>query len=596
LRTTYEKTRYAHVFPKQICRRYARSILHDDSRKSDFRIRQDKAAQIFIRNLWFVHQFLPRPRDVVRFFSTTESTDRIKMFAQRFEELKALAGTYDSWLKAASRISGKMAKFDSTKTDLLQVLQETSESTEMAESPQVPSGPAAVADLIREVERRASYQAGNPIDACEKALYFLELGRPDIAETIASEVLAENPENPVALYTNAVLLLDASGRHQKQAFVHDTMHPHELEPIEAEEFYHADHYGEESLRAWEKSSRAFLLLLKARLSWPEQFSIKCYDLSPSMWEHKANKWLFLQAAARIEHGGTLTLPAKHDKKWASKALGKIVAEIWKKGVRWMLRPAGADFLQCFIIVAAQVRTDVANDCLNKLDTAIDHYESDEAELFWRDLGAMLPIPQEPTLAETLINAATSPAFCRAVFASKSNADAAALWRRITQAGLKAEGDRRAVMQALAARATVLNIGRGEGLPEAIRLCQEMAARSDWPDTELGRKLQSCWRYSVVLLLFEQSQEVFERKDKSTASRIASAALKRALGWIESLAAEAPLLRFVESDEDNDVEIIGDFLRRQPNKFPELITYGRRLAGEEGQQFLLPLCDELELKY
>lgn len=636
LRTTYEKKQYSHVFPKSICRREPRTILHEDSRKADFKIRDTESARIFVRNLWFAHQFLPRPRDVVQFFTTTKSEDRAKMFGQRFEELKALAGTYDGWLKAAGRISSRAAKFNPLKTDLLATSQDTSGLAEATTQSLASPGSAAVADLIREVEQRSSYQSGSPDDACEKALYFLALGRPDIGEAIAKEVLAENPEHAVALYTNAVLLLDASDCHQKQSFIHDIMHPHDLIPVEAEEQWHADRHADESLRAWEKATRAFLLILKARRNWPERFAIKCYDLSPSMWQHRVDEWLFTQAASRIgANPSTLNLPSSADAESALKALPKIVAEIWSRGGKSIFWPTGAEFLRHFIIVAARVHSDVALDCLNKLEAALDHQKPEESELVWRDVGVVLPVSQEPTLAETLIPAVTSSRFCRAVFAVKPTADAAGLLRQITQFGLSNGRDRRIAVRSLSLRKVILNLVRGGGFAEAVELCREMAERNDWPTTTgTGRKLQTCWRYAVVRVLFESSRAAFEANDIQAATEHAVLALQQANDSFGTIVGEKPLLKFIESDEDGDTEIVGDFLFRQPNiitntqladffplgmpwsRFqprhkacwddfvnwsegecskdtPVLIAYSRWLARQHGgSEILLPKCEAL----
>src|SRR5205823_12750303 len=112
-----------------------------------------------------------------------------------------------------------------------------------------------------------------------------------------------------------------------------------------------------------------------------------------------------------------------------------------------------------------------------------------------------PVSQEPTLAETLLPAVANSCFCRAVFKVKSEGDAAAMLRRIIQLGLSDERDRRTAMRSLTMRAVVLNIAQGGDLAQAVSLCREMAEHHDWPPTETGEKLQRCWRYSIVRLLF-----------------------------------------------------------------------------------------------
>src|SRR6185437_1264366 len=289
------------IFPKLVLRVIEKPRSHPGERERlhDFIFSVNAGAIRFVRNLWFAHQFFSKPIEVERFLTTTNTGERQKMFELRFEELKALGNTYALWLRAAGGISKSLENFNSTRTDLLAISNNPADSAEgSGPSPTHPGSPA-VADLIREVERRASYQAGDPDDACEKALYFLALGRPDIGQIIAREVLAENPDNAVALYANAILHIDANDRHQKQALIHDIMHPHDLQPLEAEEFYHADRHVAESLQAWENELRAFLLMLRARQNWPKQFSIKCFELSPSMWQHRVEEWILWQAAARL---------------------------------------------------------------------------------------------------------------------------------------------------------------------------------------------------------------------------------------------------------------------------------------------------------
>src|SRR6266498_286231 len=234
-RTTYVKNEYRKVFPSSIIHIKPRVIGAKGSRKRDFFFSINRESICFVRNLWFAFRFYSTLSEVEGFLTTTKAEDRRRMFERRFEELKALSNTYTGWLKAAGGIWRKLKNFKSTKTDLLAVSEGTADSPQTTLTSPTPQGSAAVADMIREVEQRASYQAGNPDDACEWALYFLALGRPDIGENRAREVLAENPDHAVALYTNAVFLLDASERHQRQALIHDVMHPHDLIPVEAEE-------------------------------------------------------------------------------------------------------------------------------------------------------------------------------------------------------------------------------------------------------------------------------------------------------------------------------------------------------------------------
>jgi hypothetical protein len=565
LRTTYEKDEYRGVFPPSMIYVERRIVGPVRSRERDFRYSINRESICFIRNLWFLHQFLPRPGDVVRFLTTMKPDERRKKFELRFKELEALAGTYAKWSKAAGGISQKLENFKPTKTDLLAASECVAGTPETTISSPTPSGSAAVADMIREVEQRASYQAGNPDDACEKALYFLALGRPDIGEIIAREVLAENPDHAVALFANALFLLNASERHERQAFIHDTMHPHDLEAIESEEFYHVDRHAEETLQAWEKESQAFLLMLKARQNWPKRFSIKCYELSPDMWQHKVEEWILRQAVVRLtEESSRLSLPKSEDAEVALKMLRWVIADIQKARGGAFFRPFWSGGLGRFIIVAAHVHVDVARACLKELEAALEHSKPRESDLIWRDFDMELPISQEPTFAETLIPAVKNARFCQAVFSMRTTTEASTLLRRITQTGLSEEHDRRTAMRSLTMRGVVLNFAHRKCFAQAIELCREMAERRDWPATETGRKLRACWRYGSVALLFEFSRAAFEANKIPTAAKQVGLALRLATDSLAAIEGEKPLLKFIERDEDGMLEIIGDFLRGQPN--------------------------------
>jgi hypothetical protein len=642
LRTTYLKDEYKKVFRPWMLRIERRPVGVIDSRKRDFRFTVNQDSICFVRNLWFAHQFFSKPSEVVRFLKTANTTkERRKMVEERFDELESQAQTYGHWSQSAPQISKRLETFDPTKTDLLTVSESAASNAQSKETSISISGSPAVADFIREVEQSDSYRAGNPDAACEKALYFLALSRPDIAQRIADEVLAENPDHAVALYANAVLLIEAGERHRQQAFIHDIMHPHDLPPLEAEEFHHVERHVEESLQAQQKESQAFLLILKARRHWPKQFAIKCYDLSPSVWQHKVEEWLFRQAAARVgEDPKGLCLPSSAETGRALKLLKEVVLDIWAKGCKWMLNPLSSVFLRHFIIVAAHVDVKVARDCLEKLEAALEEPKlvENELELLWRDAGMVLPISPEPTLAETLIPAVRDSLFCSAIFVTRRpTGKASALLHRIAKAGMTDECDRRTAMRSLAAREVVLNIAHGGDFTHAVEFCREMTARRDWPSTATatGEKLQACWQYAVIVLLFESSRAAFEANDTQAAAEQAALALQHATESLESIAGEKPLVKFIESDEYDDREIVGDFLYRQPNVItdigpsqffrarghgkwmswpghnacwdvfakwsegdclpgtPLLLAYGYWLAQRHGQgDLLLPKCDAL----
>jgi hypothetical protein len=564
-RTTYVKAEYQAVFPPPIvhlepCPPGARG-----ARKQNFIFSINKESVCFVRNLWFAFRFFSKLSEVQRFLTPGKSEHRRKMFGQRLEELKALTDTYAGWAKEGDRISQRLEDFNASKTDLLAVSKEQAGSTKIPVRPQVTLGSASAADFIRKVEQRASYQTGNPEDSCEKALYFLALGRPEIGEVIAAEVLHEHPANAVALYTNAVFLLSASERHQKQAVNHDVMHPHDLEPIEAEEFYHAHRHAEESIQARRKEADAFLLMLKASRNWPERFSIKCYDLSPSMWRHKVDQWIYAQAATRIANDPTgLGLIDQRATKIALKGLAELLAETWKNYGRSMVKAPSVPFYPNFITVAARVNPTIARDCLGNLENALRSEKHSEIERRWRESGIVFPIAQEPTLPEKLFLATVGTNFVRAVFSVSSEDAAAGLLRQIAQIGLNNGADRKAIMRSLAARSVILNIGRGDGLVQAAEMCRDLGSRPDWPPGETGDKLKACWRYGAVLFHFEASRMAFESGRLPEAAKSAGTAIELSGDWFSTISGELPLVKYLDSDENGETETVGDFFSRRPN--------------------------------
>src|SRR5260370_3265447 len=247
-------------------------------------------------------------------------------------------------------------------------------------------------------------------------------------------------------------------------------------------------------------------MLKARQNWPDRFVVKCYELSTVMWQHKVEEGILRQAACRLtDDRSRLSLHNSEDAEAAVKMLRWVIADIRKAQGRSLFRPLWSDELSCFVIVAAHVHQDVARACLKELEAALEHPEPQESDNIWRDFCMKLPISQEPTLAETLIPAVKNSRFYEAVFATMPTVEAATLRRRITQTGWSEEQDRRTAMRNLTMRAVVLNFAQRGCWTQAIELCREMEKRSDWPATETGEKLQACWRYGSVVLLFESSR-------------------------------------------------------------------------------------------
>jgi hypothetical protein len=168
--------------------------------------------------------------------------------------------------------------------------------------------------------------------------------------------------------------------------------------VESEEFAHVERRAEESRQAREKQSQAFLLMLKARRSWPERFAIKCYELSPAMWQHKIEAWILRQAAIRLVGDSKgLGFMNSRDSGTSLKILRGIVADIWKIQGRSFFRSTWFGGLGHFIIVTAHVHEDVATSCLKNLEEALGRSKAIEPDLIWREFDMELPIPHEPTL-------------------------------------------------------------------------------------------------------------------------------------------------------------------------------------------------------
>jgi hypothetical protein len=637
LRTTYLKPQYSRVFPKAIFRKENRPWLHEESRKVDYELLDNRFGRCFIRNLWFAHQFLPRPRDVVKFLTATEPEQHSKMFEQRFTQLNALAAIYQGWLKKEADISQKVARFEPTKIDLLTIVNTSPSSTPMKTIATILPGSAAVADLIRGVEQRASYKAGNSKDSCEKALYFLALGRPDIAQAIVNEVLAENPDDAVALYANAVLHLNASRRNQRQALIHDVMHPHGLEPLEAEEFYHADRYAEESMESWKHESQAFLLMLKALQNWPAKFSIKCYDLAPDMWKSRVVDWIILQAASRLNlRGDQLSLPEPQDTKLALNALRQLIPVIMKDRGRDLFQPDSVVFLTRFITVASCLEPELACNCLRQLIEAVAKPRQEKVKRASETNWPYLMVSPEPTLAEKLLSSIKSPAFCRVVFNLLSKQEAGSLLWHIAEIGLSDKQQRLFADESIDAREVVLNLLDGDGYDEAADICRGMIEKARRSRTELGKQLESCWNYSLLLIFFRSAKAALDANNLAEAAESAAYSLEHAFNSFATIAENKPLVKFIESDEDGDFEVMGDFLTRRPSiladakpmdfdaptdrwsrfqgglkghwgdfdkwaaknsgqETPLLIAFGHWLVIRHGQDRLLPLCDNLAMK-
>jgi len=558
--------KYWEVFPQPVLRVKEKPKIHEEeherSREFIFSLKDD--AVRFVRNLWFAHEFFKEPLKVLKFMGALKAGEASRLFRERLEELEARAQTYGRWSANAERIVELLGKFNPTKVDLLRASQ-SPVAVEQPDQPLAASvGSPAVADLIQEVEERASFRGGNPDDACEKALYFLALGRPEIADRIAREVLEANPDHPIALYANAVVLLDASERHQKRAFMHDVMHLHDLPPLEAEEHYHADRHEQESLASWEKAARAFVLILKAYENWPNRFGIKRYEFEPVMWQHRIEGWILRRGAARVTEDPTgLGLMKEQEAAAARAALTRVVSKLWKEQRRSIYDAFRPDRLRDFLVLASHLNVALARECLRGLDGVLSAKAVEGRESHWEQY-IWLPVGPEASLAEGLCGALGDAEFCRSVFRCLGAAEGMKFLRGIEQLGNARRLDRLDAAHSIALRHQVSCHARPESWREGLEMCRSMAEDYAWPESELGKKLRSCWRYGLVLFLFEGSRLVFKENEPREAAELMVRALERVDAWFVEITGEQPMLRFWECDENADWEIVGDFLLRQPN--------------------------------
>lgn len=578
LRTTYlkegppdksEKPRlpYWSVFPESILSVVTKQRRHPDERERvrDFRFAISASAQLFVRNLWFAHRFFSKPREVLDFFGAKKAGERGEMFHRRLEQLRAMAGFYRSWTTAAQASASLIDSFDALKTDLSAAL--GGDPSVAREEIQTAASPVAssVADLIRQVEQRASYQADNPDDACEKALYFLALDRHDVAEIIAKEVLAKNPDHGLALYTQAVLNLAAMERHQGQQLLHDVLHHHAVPPVDAEEQWHSDRHAEEAHHVWSHRNQAFLLGLKAWSKWPTKTSIQLGELAPAMWRARLQRWLLLEAAQRMELGHpSLGLDPVIGIDDPLAILGNLADDIWNQDGQRLFRNPEAGLLHDFLLVSARLRPALAAKFLDGVTDALATPRREESPTPWHDILILLPLPPSPSLAEALASLLARPAFFGAALTTRKPKDtSASLLIEIARMDSATRRDRECFRETMARRDLVLNLMRVGSLEEAAHVCRSMAHRADWPPTELGRRLHACWHHATVRSSLEASIAAFAANDIDAAIRCSIEALRHAAANPESLS-KMSALTFLESDEEGEYEVVGDLLFRQPN--------------------------------
>ncbi|HWQ91087.1 MAG TPA: hypothetical protein VN673_05410 [Clostridia bacterium] len=565
LRQTYQKREYLAVWPKWMVRVERRTILTEDSRKRDFTFLDNKNTRCFVRNLWFLHQFFTRRKDVLRFINSAKPEERVRLFADRAKELGSLSAVYNHWSASAKTLFPNIRSFDSTKTDLLELIEAQREMVSI-EPPAERAQSSALADAIREVESRATYIQGDPKDACERALYFLELGSLEIAQTIARAELEEHPDDPVALYTNAVLSVESSKRHSQEAFLHETLHDPSLTPITAEEQWHSDRHDEAMLKAWQASENAFQLLLRCWQNWPEKFKINAWRLRPELWREQIEDVILRKAAIRYSHGrGSSGLTSMKQAQEEQATVGELVRHVLQKREKYLCKPFSVPALRDIIVVAASLWPEGGRKCLENLETAVLGDVDKPSTWMEGPSGVDLPISEDPTLSEALLGLGRDKSFCQAVVTLLGASEAITLIESFEKKGELRRCERDLARRSLTVRQILagrpLNI---QGVWEALQICRSLLPEYVDATTPLTVNLRCWWRYSVVRLLFEASCLHAQAGDSAQAVAKAEGALDLARSWFADISDPRTMARFWDVDEDGETESSGDFLRRLQN--------------------------------
>jgi len=211
----------------------------------------------------------------------------------------------------------------------------------------------------------------------------------------------------------------------------------------------------------------------------------------------------------------------------------------------------------------------SNARINEEEILSGHFASTQTraaaiqESYWEKY-IWLPVGPEASLAEGLCGALGDAEFCRSVFRCLGAAEGMKFLRGIEQLGNARRQDRLDAAYSIALRHQVSCLAQPESWREGLEMCRSMAEDHAWSGSELGRKLRSCWRYGLILFLFEGSRLVFKENEPREAVEILARALERVDAWFVEITGDQPMVRFWECDENADWEIVGDFLLRQPN--------------------------------
>jgi hypothetical protein len=570
LRQTWSKKEYRIVFPKALFQESENGPGAEGSRNVRLLFCDNGKGECFVRNLWFAHNFFSKPAEVIEFLAGA-THDRIRIFQRRLAELEGLKSSYDDFVAKGARIRTKLKAFDPIRMDLLAI--RTRQSPSKVQSVSSSFSPsAAIADLIRGIEERASYKAGNPVDACEKALYFYELGHSDIANSIVDDVRMRNPDSSEALFTKAVLLLNAADKHASMAFQHDVMFPSDLEPLDSEEFWHRDQANEQRHKAVEAAEESFQLLLKARLNWPENFRLRFSHLEPAFWQYRIEEFLLGAAVSRVSSlfAGIRCPPSLSDvaettqaSKKSSDQIRRLIEEVSKSRGRSLFSACHASTLCNLLIIASRLSPELGKNCLATLQSVLDSGEM-ESKVYRNNGRFQLPFDKGNEFADALYEQFGNGIVYQALRRLVTPETLSSLLERIETQSTLYRQDQILLRDSFAARAWILAANA-----EGLGICEKLLEKWNWPSTELGQTLRRCWRYSYVLLLLEASCAAFNNNNKNEAVKSAEKALANTELWFDDLKGEKPLLQY----DDGEDFVPKDWLHGEPNIITDPDSYG-----------------------
>ena len=572
LRTTYLKKDYRKVFPPTFHFRIKRGSKSIGSRErgNDYWFLDTKESRVFVRNLWFLHQFFPRPKSVLAFLNaeTTPAT-RQQLLDARLKEITALSTAYSTWMQATGTLlQHDWAQFEPTEIDLSEAIPNRASAPQSPQDSKALFGAPAVADFIREIEERASYQSGSSSDAAEKALYFIALGRHDIARSIVAEAMNDNPADPIVLFANAVLHLEDFRRHQERAFSHDLMHSHLLAPVDAEEMWHAEAFRGETVASAQAEEGAFDSILRAWHHWPRDLRTKCSDVSPDQWLVHVESWLDRALAARISFDERLSSTRKDPvATQVRQSCRDFVRERWNSVQRHGLVFQHTDEMVLLLMAASVLDQRTAREIVESirgLDNEPATPLGSEGWMLSASTRLVIPVTPQPSPAEIVHRAMEQPGFLTSLHRVISPGEVAALEQRLRQMIHHHTSDRSAIRRTLATRNAVEDQVRSADWKHAIATCDSMESTSLPTESSVGKALKRWWQYATVRMRFDAAWTSIATSDTKGATELMLEATERALAHFDSLAGDLPLARLAISDDVADEEIQGDLLFGQAN--------------------------------